>query len=189
MSLSAALQLAAECARSCCGPCRLATSDITWQVQKQIRHNFSVRRTLRSFFCKNVSSNMSRHFGIMTIVVRNEEQNAYVMYCDMYRGLGNIHYENNILISGWEQKLSESLSWKLKLQVERTLHKMVVFQEVTKKNPTVLNSSPPTVTYFRARNSKLVNNRSGLGKLAQEIPNLLIIEADWASWLNKFQTC
>lgn len=72
------------CSRSCRGPCRLATSDVTWQVQKQSRHNFSVRRTLYTFFCKNVSSNMSRHLGIVTILVRDEEQRADVMYCDIW---------------------------------------------------------------------------------------------------------
>jgi len=41
----------------------------------------------------------------MTILVRNEEQKA-----DILRGLENIHYENSNRISGWEQKLSESLS-------------------------------------------------------------------------------
>jgi len=166
MSLSAALQLAAECSRSCFGPCRLATSDITWQVQKQSRHNFSVRRTLHTFFCKNVPRIMSRHPGIMTILVRNEEQKADVMYCDILRGLENRHHENSSGVNGWEQKLSESLSWKLKLQFESTSQKMVLFQEVTKR-PSILHSSPLTVTYFRPRNSKIVNNRSGLVKLAQ----------------------
>ena len=166
MSLSAALQLAAECSRSCCGPCRLATSDITWQVQKQSRRNFSVRGTLYTFFCKNVPSNMSKHLGIMTILVRKEEQKADIMYCDISRSLENSHYENSNRISGWEQNLSESLSWKLKLQVESTSQKIVLFQEITKK-PSILHFSPPTVTYFRPRNSKIVNNRSGLGKLTQ----------------------
>jgi len=53
---------------------------------------------------------MSRHPGIMTILVRNEEQKADVMYCDILRGLENRHHENSSGVNGWEQKLSESLS-------------------------------------------------------------------------------
>ena len=38
----------------------------------------------------------------MTILVRNKEQKADVMYCDILRGLENSRYENSNRISGRE---------------------------------------------------------------------------------------